>query len=208
MAGTPHTRSGPAINVDASKIILRQQVPERSDGWRSRGRAGQDAVESEKPEDCERLIVNTDDRHVSLVGSDSLEEPDDCTHPRAINQTQMGQIDEHFRGPVLSDPVDDRPQIQDRQSIELTPDRQHRRIILPVEIEVHVLPQVRLSIFPLGHHAKGADPPVRDPRSDPYTPIRGVIALVITATLLQQYRHGRTAAKNAAIPAHRVIGND
>jgi hypothetical protein len=55
-------------------------------------RRGQDAVESEKPEYGQRLIVNAYHCHESLVGPDSLEESDDCTHPRAIDQTQMGQI--------------------------------------------------------------------------------------------------------------------
>jgi hypothetical protein len=91
----------------------------------------------EKAEDGKRLIADAHDGKGSLVGPDDFEQSNDCPHPRAIDQPQARKIDEDLGGAFLTDSVDDWPQVNDRQCIELTLDAENGLILFGVEIEEH-----------------------------------------------------------------------
>jgi hypothetical protein len=92
--------------------------------------AHKDAVEVQKPKHCQRLLAGTQDCHLPVIGSNGLEESDDCAHACAVDYAKLGQIHEELSWSLVHDLADGRSEVENRDGIELALNAQNRRSIL------------------------------------------------------------------------------
>jgi hypothetical protein len=119
----------------------------------------------QKTKDRQRLVASPDDIQRASIGSDHFKQSDDRTHARAVDQAKGRKVDEHLRRPFFADFTDDRPELGDRDCIELTFDAEDGGAMLCAEFEVHTLCQQLLVTSP-------CYPPSGTDRQRPLIPLR------------------------------------
>jgi hypothetical protein len=85
------------------------------------------------------LIPNPYHLKMAPIRARSLEQGNNGSHTRTVNQAQAGQIDENLGGLLVTDLGDDRSKLNDRDGIELTLNSKGGRARVCGEMKMHTL---------------------------------------------------------------------